>query len=75
LINCDIAEYKDATFQHQPKRPRKLLLHRREIDKFATKATQKGFTLIPLKMYLVRGRAKVLIGVAKGKKQSLLRWV
>jgi len=69
MINCDIAEYKDARINHQPKRPRKLLLHRREIEKFAAKATEKGFTLIPLKMYFVKGRAKVLIGVCKGKRE------
>lgn len=67
LINCDIAEYKEARVNHAPKRPRKLLLHRREIDKFAAKATVKGYTLVPLKMYFVKGRAKVLLGIAKGK--------
>ena len=69
LINCDIAEYKDARFNHAPKRARKLLLHRREIDKFAAKATEKGFTLVPLKMYFDKGRAKVLVGVCKGKRE------
>jgi SsrA-binding protein len=69
LINCDIAEYKDARINHQPKRPRKLLLHKREINKFASKATEKGFTLIPVKLYFEKGKAKVLIGVGKGKKE------
>jgi len=69
LINCDIAEYKEARYNHAPKRPRKLLLHKREIDKVAAKATQKGYTLIPLKLYFKDGRAKVLLGVCKGKRE------
>jgi SsrA-binding protein len=52
---------------HKPKRPRKLLLHRREIAKFAGKASQRGFTLVPLKMYFKDGRAKVELAVARGK--------
>ena len=47
---------------HKPKRPRKLLLHRREIAKFAGKASQQGFTLVPLRLYFKQGRAKVEIG-------------
>ena len=69
LINCDIAEYKEARYNHAPKRPRKLLLHKREIDKIASKAVQKGYTLIPLKLYFKDGRAKVLLGVCKGKRE------
>jgi SsrA-binding protein len=53
---------------HQPKRPRKLLLHRREIAKFAGKASQRGFTLVPLRMYFKRGLVKVELAVARGKK-------
>ena len=53
---------------HKPKRPRKLLMHKREIDKFAGKASQQGFTLVPLRLYFKKGRAKVEIGVARGKK-------
>jgi SsrA-binding protein len=69
LVNCEIAEYVQANqFNHNPKRPRKLLLHRREIKKFATQAYQKGLTLVPLKMYFSEGRAKVLLGVCKGRK-------
>lgn len=69
LVGCDIPEYVEANqFNHNPKRPRKLLLHRREIAKFAEKAYQTGFTLVPLKLYFKGGRAKVLIGIAKGKK-------
>ena len=53
---------------HEPLRTRKLLMHKEEIRKLTWKMTQKGFTLIPLKIYFVRGKAKVLIGLAKGKK-------
>ena len=52
---------------HKPKRPRKLLVHRREIGKFAGRASQRGYTLVPLRMYFKNGRAKVEIAVAKGK--------
>jgi SsrA-binding protein len=69
LLGCDIPEYVQANRQnHVPKRPRKLLLHRREIKKFAAQATEKGLTLIPLKMYFTEGRAKVLLGLCKGRK-------
>ena len=70
LVGCDIQEYKNANqLNHEPKRRRKLLLHRREILKFANQAYEKNFTLVPLKMYFKEGRAKVLLGVCKGKKQ------
>src|SRR5262249_12868789 len=68
LIGSDIPE--DAPghrMNHKPKRPRKLLLHRREIGKFAGKASERGFTLVPLRMYFRNGRAKVEIAVARGK--------
>lgn len=69
LIGCDIAEYTHANvMNHQPRRPRKLLLHRREIRKFASKAFERGLTLIPLKMYFKSGRAKVLMGIGRGRK-------
>lgn len=69
LMQCDIQEYSHAnTMNHEPKRRRKLLMHRREIQKFAAKAYEKNFTLIPLKMYFKQGRAKVLMGLCKGKK-------
>lgn len=69
LIGCDIPEYVQANrFNHEPKRPRKLLLHRREIRKYAGKAYETGFTLVPLKMYFKRGKAKVLLGICKGRK-------
>ncbi|MBN2580877.1 MAG: SsrA-binding protein SmpB [Pirellulales bacterium] len=68
LIGCDIPEYVQANrFNHPPKRPRKLLLHRREVKRFAALAAQKGLTLIPLKLYFKAGRAKVLLGLCKGK--------
>jgi SsrA-binding protein len=68
LIGSDIPEYAMGNrLNHKPKRPRKLLLHRREIDKFAGKASQHGFTLVPLRLYFKQGRAKVELAVAKGK--------
>ena len=68
LLGSDIPEYSMGNrMNHKPKRPRKLLLHRREIAKFADKATQRGFTLVPLKMYFKDGRAKVEVAVARGK--------
>src|SRR6516165_7603815 len=68
LIGCDIPEYTDASrFNHKPKRARKLLLHRREIKRFAELATQKGLTLVPLRLYFKEGKAKVLLGLCKGK--------
>jgi SsrA-binding protein len=68
LIGCDIPEYTYGNrLNHKPKRPRKLLLHRREIGKFAGKASQRGFTLVPLRIYFKRGLAKVELAVAKGK--------
>ena len=70
LVGADIAEYPQATlWNHAPKRPRKLLMHRTEREKFANKAHEKGLTLVPLKVYFnARGLAKVLIGLCKGKK-------
>jgi SsrA-binding protein len=69
MHNSDIPEYAMGNrMNHKPKRPRKLLLHRQEIRKFAAKAEQKGFTLVPLRMYFKGGRAKVELAVAAGKK-------
>jgi SsrA-binding protein len=68
LMNAEIPEYTFGNrLNHKPKRDRKLLLRKSEIRKFAGKADQKGFTLIPTKMYFKDGRAKVEIAVAKGK--------
>lgn len=70
LLGLDIQEYSFANVQnHDPRRRRKLLMHRREIKKFAAKAYEKNLTLVPLKMYFTRGRAKVLLGICRGKKQ------
>jgi len=70
LIGCDIPEYREANqFNHKPKRDRKLLLHRREIKRFAMRAYEKGLTLVPLKMYFKEGKAKVLMGLCKGKQE------
>ena len=70
LMGCDIAEYTQANLlNHEPRRPRKLLLHRREINKFARKAFETGLTLVPLKMYFKEGRAKVLMGIGRGRRQ------
>jgi SsrA-binding protein len=70
LIGSDIPEYTMGNrLNHKPKRPRKLLLHKREIAKFAGKAAQQGYTLIPLRLYFKQGRAKIEIAVARGKKQ------
>jgi SsrA-binding protein len=68
LLGSDIPEYSMGNrLNHKPKRPRKLLLHRREIARFAGKASQRGFTLVPLKLYFKNGRAKVELAVCRGK--------
>jgi SsrA-binding protein len=70
LINCHIAEYlPGGPYNHQPLRPRKLLLKRIEIDKLAGKTQEKGLTLVPLRIYFRNGIAKCEIALAKGKKQ------
>ena len=70
LVGLDIQEYTFANVQnHDPRRRRKLLMHRREIKKFAAQAYEKNLTLVPLKMYFKRGKAKVLMGICRGKKQ------
>src|SRR6201985_1617454 len=70
LLNSNIAEYKQAgRFNHAPKRPRKLLLHRRQINKLMGAIEREGMTVVPLKIYFnEKGRAKVEIALAKGKK-------
>ena len=68
LYGCEIPEYSAGNrLNHDPKRTRKLLLRRREIAKFAEKASGKGFTLIPLRLYFRAGRAKVELAVGSGK--------
>jgi SsrA-binding protein len=70
LVNANIPEYLQANrFNHAPKRPRKLLLHKRQISKLAAAVEREGMTLVPLKMYFnEKGRAKIEIAVARGKK-------
>jgi len=69
LLNAHISPYAAAShFGHEPERNRKLLLHRSEIDKLNGRIQERGLTVIPLKIYFKNGRAKVLIGVGRGKK-------
>ena len=69
LLNSHISSYKQASYSnHNPTDERKLLLNRREINKLIGKVNREGFTLIPTKMYFKKGRAKIEIAVAKGKK-------
>ncbi|MGB7443645.1 MAG: SsrA-binding protein SmpB, partial [Coleofasciculaceae cyanobacterium] len=70
LLNVHISPYESSSlyFNHEPRRTRKLLLHKREIRKLIGKVEQEGLTLIPLKMYLKRGLVKVTIALGKGKK-------
>ena len=70
LLNAHISPYHHGNlFNHEPTRTRKLLLHRKEIDKLTGKINERGFTLIPLKVYLKQGRVKVELGLAKGKRE------
>jgi SsrA-binding protein len=69
LHNAHIPEYTQGTWtNHTPRRKRKLLLHRAEIDKMSRRVTERGLTIVPLSLYFKDGRAKVEIGVARGKK-------
>jgi SsrA-binding protein len=69
LLNSHIAPYKQASHEnHEPKRERKLLLHRRQINRLAGKVQAKGYTIVPLRLYLKDNRAKVEIALARGKK-------
>ena len=70
LINSHIASYKQASYiNHDPIQERKLLLNRKEINKVVGKIQREGFSLIPTKMYFKKGKAKIEIAIAKGKKQ------
>ncbi len=70
LLNTHIAPYQHGTYaNHEPRRPRKLLMHRREINRITGKLQEKGFTLVPLRLYLKNNLAKVELGLARGKKQ------
>ncbi len=69
LLNMHISEYKEGNlFNHDPKRTRKLLLHKSEIKKLKKGVEQEGSTLIPLKLYFNKNHAKILLGLCKGKK-------
>lgn len=69
LINCHISEYKEGNiFNHNPKRTRKLLLHKKEIIRLKSKVDEQGLTLVPLKLYFKQSKAKILLALAKGKK-------
>ena len=70
LFNMHISPYEQGNrFNVDPVRARKLLLHKSEMRRFAEKAFEKGFTLVPLKLYFSRGRAKLLVGLCKGKQE------
>ena len=69
LVNAHIARYEAASHEsHEPRRPRKLLLHRKEINSLSSRIAEKGLTLVPVKIYLKDSLAKVSIALAKGKK-------
>jgi SsrA-binding protein len=70
LLNTHIATYDQAgQFGHDPLRPRKLLLHRKEINRITARVQEKGLTIVPTMLYLTRGLAKVEIALARGKRQ------
>lgn len=69
LLNMYIAKYEEGNiFNHDERRTRRLLLHKNEIKKLKERAEREGYSLVPLKAYLVRNRVKVLLGIGKGKK-------
>ena len=69
LVNAHIARYDAASYlSHEPTRPRKLLLHRKQIDSLASKVKERGFTLVPVKLYIKDSIAKVEVALARGKK-------
>jgi SsrA-binding protein len=69
LVNVHIAPYEQASSEnHEPRRRRKLLLHRREIDRWQSRSQERGYTVVPVKLYLKDGRAKLEIALARGKK-------
>jgi len=70
LLNVHIAPYDPSGRQgHEPRRPRKLLLHRREINRLIFRIQERGYTIVPLRLYLKGGRAKVEIALARGKRK------
>jgi SsrA-binding protein len=69
LIDVHIPPYTQASYNnHEPTRPRKLLLHKRELRRLVGKVTQQGYTLVPLSLYFLHGKAKLEVGLGKGKK-------
>ncbi|HET7814449.1 MAG TPA: SsrA-binding protein SmpB [Candidatus Baltobacteraceae bacterium] len=69
LLGMHVPPYKEGSFSNvEPNRPRKLLLHKEQIERLGGKAAEKGLTLVPLRLYFTRGKAKIEIGLAKGKK-------
>ena len=69
LLNAHIARYEAGSYMsHEPNRPRRLLLHRKQINNFSSQLAEKGLTMVPTKLYLKDSRAKVAIALAKGKK-------
>ncbi|MGD0053017.1 MAG: SsrA-binding protein SmpB [Vulcanimicrobiaceae bacterium] len=69
LLNFTIPAYKEGSyFNHEPNRPRKLLLHREQIKRFTGRAAEKGLTLVPWRLYFKRGRVKIELALARGKK-------
>jgi SsrA-binding protein len=70
LENVHIPEYTQGTWtNHSPRRKRKLLLHAHELDRLAVETREKGITIVPLRLYFTKGRAKLEIGIGRGKKQ------
>jgi len=70
LVNVHIAPYDPSgRSSHEPRRPRKLLLHRREINRLISRVQERGYTIVPVQMYLKEGRAKVEIALARGKRK------
>ena len=70
LLNCHIAHYDPASiFNHEPRRPRKLLLHKEEIDRLTDEVAQKGLTIVATRLYIKNHVAKVELGLARGKRQ------
>jgi SsrA-binding protein len=68
-VNLTIPTYKEASiFNHEPNRPRKLLLHREQIDRLTGRAAEKGLTLVPWRLYFKNGRVKVELALVRGKK-------
>lgn len=69
LMSMHVPPYKEGSFSnHEPLRPRKLLLHKEQIERLSSRVAEKGLTLVPLRMYFTRGRVKVEVGLARGKK-------